>query len=188
MSTSPVTEGADLARFRNYLLLLAESHMARPIREKIEPVDIVQDTLGDACRNVEQIQGRPDEEVLAWLRVILKRRISDAVRALGRGKRDTTRERSLEADLEQSSQNLKAWLAAEQSSPSIRAQRREDELSLSDALATLPESQRVALMLRHCHGYTFAQIGEHLGCAPATVAGFLKRGSRQLRDLLHGLE
>lgn len=188
MSDTPVTEGADLARFRQYLQLLAEIHMAKPLREKIEPADVVQQTLMDGCRQVEQIKGRPDEEVMAWLRVILRRRIVDAARTLGRDKRDLFRQKSLDAALETSSKNLKAWLIAEQSSPSLKAQRQEHELRLADALASLPESQRVTLVLHYAHGYTLARIGEHLGCARATVFGFLQRGSKQLRNLLQDLQ
>jgi hypothetical protein len=60
----------------------------------------------------------------------------------GRAKRDVSRERSPETALEQSSQRLGAWLAAEQSSPSQQAQRHEQAVRSADALAKLPEAQR----------------------------------------------
>ena len=34
--------------------------------------------------------------------------------------------------------------------------------------------------MRHCQGLGIAQIGEHLGRSPATVAGLLKRGLARL--------
>jgi DNA-directed RNA polymerase specialized sigma24 family protein len=43
-------------------------------------------------------------------------------------------------------------------------------------------------VLRYCQGYTVADISTHLGRSPTAVAGLLKRGTRQLRDLLQGTE
>ena len=37
---------------------------------------------------------------------------------------------------------------------------------------------------RESQGWTLAEIGNHLGRSPAAVAGFLKLGLKQLRQLL----
>jgi RNA polymerase sigma-70 factor (ECF subfamily) len=79
---------------------------------------------------------------------------------------------------------LASWLAAEQSTPSQKAQRQEEVLGLAEALAKLPEAQREALVLRHCQGLPLAAISRHLGRSPAAVAGLLKRGLRELRAQL----
>jgi RNA polymerase sigma-70 factor, ECF subfamily len=55
-------------------------------------------------------------------------------------------------------------------------------------LATLPENQREALVLRHWHGCSLAEIAEQLGCTTAAVTGLLHRGLRKLRQLLQDLE
>jgi RNA polymerase sigma-70 factor (ECF subfamily) len=120
----------------------------------------------------------------AWLRRLLACNLADAVRALGRAKRDAGREQSLEAALHTSSARLEAWLAAEQSSPSERAERNEAILRLVDALSQLPEANRQALVLRHCQGLSLAEISTRLGRTPAAVAGLLKRGLAELRILL----
>ena len=86
--------------------------------------------------------------------------------------------------MEQSSQRLGAWLAAEQSSPSQQARRHEQAVHLADALAKLPEAQREALVLQNWHGWSLAEIGEHMDRSPAAVAGLIKRGLGQLRGLL----
>ena len=83
-------------------------------------------------------------KLAGWLRGILQNNLIDAARALGRGKRDVARERSLEAAVEESSARLDAWLAAEQTSPSQATVRAEDLLRMAKAVAELPESVRAA--------------------------------------------
>jgi RNA polymerase sigma-70 factor, ECF subfamily len=173
-----------LERFRAYLLLLARAQLGTQLRGKLDASDVVQQTLLEAHQKRGQFRGDSPGQLLAWLRRLLACTLADAVKTLGRAKRDVARERSLEAALDQSSERLAAWLAAEQSSPSEQADRHEQVLRLADALATLPEAQRLALVLRHCQGWTVAEISQHLGRSPTAVAGLLKRGARQLRDLL----
>ena len=119
--------GAALERFREYLRLLARVHIGEHLQAKLDPSDIVQDTLLEAYRKRAQFRGHTDAELAGWLRQLLACTLADAVRALGRAKRDVTRERSLEASIEQSSARIEAWLAADQSSPSQRAERNRSE-------------------------------------------------------------
>ena len=86
--------------------------------------------------------------------------------------------------IDASSAHLESWLAAEQSSPSERAERNETILRVLDALAFLPEANRQALILRHCQGLSLAEISVRLGRTPPAVAGLLKRGLAELRNLL----
>ena len=66
----------------------------------------------------------------------------------------------------------------------MSAQRQEQALQLSAALAKLPDAQREALLMRHIHGHSLANIAQHLGRSHAAVAGLLKRGLQQLRSQL----
>src|SRR5262249_46293024 len=102
----------------------------------------------------------------------------------GRARRDLRLERSLEASLQESSTRLEAWLVADQSSPSQQAERNEQLLQLAEALGGLPDVMREALLLRHCQGWSLAQISEQLGRSRAAVASLLRRGLRQMRDHL----
>jgi RNA polymerase sigma-70 factor (ECF subfamily) len=174
-----------LERFRQYLVLLARAQLGPQVRGKLDASDVVQQTLLEAHRKRAQFRGDSPGQLVAWLRRLLACTLADTLRALGRDKRDVAREQSLEASLDQSEERLAAWLAAEQSSPSEQADRNEQLARLADALAVLPEPEREALVLRHCHDWPVAEISRHLGRTPLAVAGLLKRGSRRLRDLLH---
>lgn len=179
---------AALEQFRPYLLLLARVQLGRQFRGKLDASDVVQQALLEAHRQRNQFQGDTTPQRLAWLRRILAGTLTDALRGLGRAKRGGGHERSLEAALDESAERLEAWVAAEQSSPSERADRNEQLTRLAAALNALPEAQRAALVLRYCQGCSVADISERLGRSPTAVAGLLKRGTRQLRDLLQGTD
>ena len=99
-------------------------------------------------------------------------------------KRDVSRERSLEQQMEESSARLGDWLARKQSTPSEIAQRHEQAILLADAVARLPEYQREALVLHYWQGCSLAEISVSLDRSTTAVAGLLKRGLKHLREHL----
>ena len=64
----------------------------------------------------------------------------------------------------------------------------ERALLLADALATLPDGQREAVVLRHWHGWSLADIACHLDTTTTAVTGLLHRGLKNLRKQLQELE
>ncbi len=185
MSGESRGEDRNLDDYRAYLRLLAQLQLDQRLQGKIDLSGVVQQTMLEAYQAFPKYELQGTDHLAAWLRRILANNLSDEIRKLKTGKRDLSRERSLEAALAQSSNRLEAWLAADQSSPSGHAQRQEQALHLSAALAKLPDAQREALILRHFHGRSLAQIARHLGRSHAAVAGLLKRGLQQLRNQLH---
>ena len=184
MDQPPGSSSQALERYRHYLIMLARSQLDPRLRSKLDPSDVVQQTMLEAHQNEDQFRGRGEAERLAWLRQILAHNLADALRGFRRAKRDIARERALQEALDKSSARVRAWLAAEQSSPSQQAERSERAVQLANALAALPEAQREALALQHWQGWSLAQIGEHMDKSPAAVAGLIKRGLKRLRILL----
>jgi len=66
--------------------------------------------------------------------------------------------------------------------PAEIAERREAGRYWQGLLATLPESQRVAVALRHVDGLSYAEVAETLDRPIGTVKSHVHRGVRQLRD------
>ena len=64
-----------------------------------------------------------------------------------------------------------------QPDPHLRAE-------VASALASIPQRDRSALVLRYYLDWTDAEIGDALGCAPATVRSWLSRGLARLREAL----
>jgi len=68
--------------------------------------------------------------------------------------------------------------------PENLALARADARDVQEALATLPEGQRSALVLFHVHEATYEQIAQALGVPIGTVMTWIYRGRRRLRDAM----
>jgi RNA polymerase sigma-70 factor (ECF subfamily) len=184
MVAAPVPPLPSLVAFRSYLCVLARAGLARRFQGKLDPSDVVQETLLEAHRGLAEFRGRTPGELAAWLRAILARNLADAGRALQLAKRAVARERSLETELDESSLRLGSVLAVEQPSPSQAAARAEELLRLAEALEALPEDEREAIVLRYLQGATLAEIGERLDVSRKVAARILESGHRALRARL----
>ncbi|HZU36478.1 MAG TPA: sigma-70 family RNA polymerase sigma factor [Gemmataceae bacterium] len=174
----------DLEQCRPYLRLLARLQMGSRLQGKLDPSDIVQQSLLEAHEKQAQFRGGTEGEWLAWLRGILAHNLADAGRAFRQARRDISREQSLESQLRDSSLRLGECLVAPDTSPSNVALGHERAALIARALATLPDARREALLLRYWEGWPLAQIAQHMGRTHAAVASLLKHGLRQLRELL----
>src|SRR5216110_873301 len=95
-----------LEHYRDYLRLLARLQIDPRLRSKLDPSDIVQETLLKAHEKQAQFRGQSDAEKAAWLRQILANSLAQELRKYGRQQRDLALEHSIEAALEDSSARL----------------------------------------------------------------------------------
>jgi RNA polymerase sigma-70 factor, ECF subfamily len=176
MSTDSNVTDESIGRFREYLRRIAQAELGCQYMSKLDPSDLVQQTLLDAHQKLEQFRGTSDRERAAWLREIFSNNLADVFRALNRQKRDVSRERS--------SARLEAWLEG-LPSPSVReAEENEQLLRLAWALSELPDEQHAAVELHHLLGLSLAETSRKLGRTEASVAGLVRRGLARLRELL----
>lgn len=179
MTSNQTTE---FIRYRDYLRVLADMQLNPRIRAKEDLSDVVQITLVRAYQDQDNFRGTSEAERRAWLKTILHNTLVNLAKKYQAQKRDIRLERSIDQQMQESAIRLAGELPADQSSPSARIIRQERAEQLTEALSTLLPDEYTAVMLKHIHGWTVAEISEHLGRTPEGVAGLLRRALKKLRQ------
>lgn len=151
-----------LEAYRNYLRLVARTRMGPGLRARLDPSDLVQETLLEAHRDFNAFHGASERELLVWLRRILVRNLLDAAKHHNADARDWHRQESLDEIAEQAGNALRD-LAVPGPSPSSLASRREQAVLLADAIERLPEDYREVLVLRNLQHLPFEEVAERMG-------------------------
>lgn len=171
---------------RPWLKMLAERQLSPALRGRIDPSDVVQQTLIDAWRGHENFRGSTQAERLAWLRIILKRTIMrydrDHLRTVKRGR---GREQQLQAAIDRDSVALEQLAVDRKPGPGSLADKAEQTLQLAAALDQLPVDYRQILTLRHIDGLSHEQIAERLGRSNAATRMLWIRALEKLKSVYH---
>ena len=170
-------------RHQPALLLWAEVQAPAWIRAKIDPADLVQQTLLEALRDREKLADKDELEVLAYLRRALTNNLIDAARKFARTRTDVSADAA-----EASSVRLADWIAANHSSPSERAVRNERFARLAAGLGRLPDDQRIAVEMRYLQSAKVGEIAQLLDRSENAVSALLHRAVLALRNDRHILE
>lgn len=172
--------GELLEDYRAYLTVLAQRYLDTRLRGRLDAADIVQLTFLEAQRDLPKFRGRQIEELLGWLRNVLRNNVASAHQQhIYTQKRSAGREVANAAS--DSRPALTDLVPSETTSPSQRMMRDEAAVFLADCLEELPDTQREALRLRYVEGQSLKQISDALGKSEMAVAGLLKRGLQSLR-------
>ena len=147
----------------------------RLLRDAASAEDAAQDTFVKAWTSLDQFRGgmfRP------WLLRIASNRCYDILRARGRRPADSLDAQPYEIEPEWTSQSQQA------EHPENFATRRELSFHLERALATLPEDQRLAVILADVQGYGYEEVAAVTGVALGTVKSRISRARARLRQML----
>ena len=175
-----------LEPYRDYLRVLARVQLSPALQAKLDPSDLVQQTLLAAHEKRHQFRGRTQAEWAAWLRQILASRLAKAARRYTTARRRIGLERSFGAALDESSARLETRLAVDCASPSQVAARNEQAVRLARAVAQLAADQRRAVELYYLKGASLAEVADRLGRGKRAAAGLIFRAIRRLRRVLEG--
>jgi len=177
--------GRLLARYGNYLELLASLQIGRRLQGKVEAADMVQETFLRAQEAFPQFRGASEAELLGWLRAILASCLAKTVRRyLGTKQRDLRLERQLGRELGQSSDAVAEALAVVQTSPSERVARQEEAVIVADALSELPAHYRQVIVMRHFEELPFPEVARAIGSSVGGVKQVWLRALARLRGVL----
>lgn len=168
-------------------MVVANAELARDVAAKVAPSDVVQETLLEAHADVDRFRGETREELLAWLRQILRHNLLNVSRRY----RDTaSRQIARETKLSNGSSSGEAMpkLADPWPGPGSEVIQNEDEQQLLAALTRLPEKHRVVIELRNRDRLSFTQIGAQTGCSPEAARKTWARAISMLRSELRELQ
>jgi RNA polymerase sigma-70 factor (ECF subfamily) len=146
----------------------------RMLRDVPSAEDATQETFLKAWTAIATFRGGL---VRPWLLRIATNRCYDVLRARGRRPAD-----SLDAEAFESEPIWTSQTGGEH--PEVFAARAELSIHLERALATLPEDQRLVVILSDVHGHPYDEIAEMTGVAVGTVKSRLSRARSRLRDAL----
>lgn len=175
----------ELEACRPYLLRVAERHLPGAIRAKVGASDLVQESLLDAHRKWGDYSGSSPDELRAWLYRVLMFNLAETRRTfLGTARADVRREDAGPGD---ASACPVGTLADREPTPGTRAIGRERAERLAEAMARLPDRDRLVLLWRHHDGLGFVEIGRRLGDrTEAAARQAYQRACEHLADRLGG--
>jgi RNA polymerase sigma-70 factor (ECF subfamily) len=176
----PAALGQVLEGYRDYLRLLARGGVGQELRVRLDPSDLVQETLLEAQRDFGQFAGSSEGQLAAWLRRILARNLADQVKHHQSQKRDVGRQRPLEALIDQAHEALAAPL----STPSQHAARQEQAVIMAQTIADLPADYQEVIVLRHLEGRSFEEVAATMNRTAGAARMLWMRAIERLGQLL----
>ncbi len=173
-----------ILRYSNYLRLLAEVQLGQYMRSRLGASDVVQETFLEATRDWQSFRGKSDMELLAWLKKILFHNVNQAIDFHMAKKRSIRKEVSMErmVAMHFSSLAIENALAANVSSPSEPARKREMMVAVADCMAMLSDEHRQILILRTLQSKTYQEIAPILGKSVEACRMSWVRAVKELRQ------
>lgn len=173
------------ASCRSYLALIARAQVETWLRAKVDPSDLVQQTMLEAHRDFDRFAGRTQGEWLAWLRRIMTHNAHDFIRHYrGTAKRQARREVRLQSPAGNSSWTHLNDPAAPDETPSQQLIRRDNQLEVAAALSQLPPDYQEVVMLRNLQRLPFDQVAERMGRSRPAVQMLWMRAIKKLQQVL----
>jgi RNA polymerase sigma-70 factor, ECF subfamily len=174
-----------LTYYRDHLRRMIAVRLDKRLAARIDPSDVVQETLIEAHSRLEAFLRERPLPLLSWLRQIAAERVIDAHRRhLTSQRRSVTRERVQRGLCETSAMELARCLANSQTSPSDQAIHEEELARLRRALYGLSERHREVLVMRHLERLNINEIASVMGISPGAVKARILRALLKLRDTL----
>ena len=175
-----------LARHRDRLRRMVAIRMDKRLAARVDPSDIVQEALAEACQKLpDYLRGQrvpfyPWLRQLAWERLIGQHR-----RHVGAKARSVTREEHDEMALpDHSAVQLAARLLASGTSPSVRMIRKELRAKVEQMLSQMSPPDREVLVLRYLEQLSTAETAAVLGLTVDGVKSRQRRALERFSNLL----
>ncbi len=165
---------------QSYLLMIANQDLEMDLQAKMGPSDLVQSALILAEQNLKDFRGDTREQLLAWLRQILRNEMATAHRTfIQAAKRDVRREVTTTPD-----SHTVLPLIDDAPTPGTEAVMHEEAAALRAALGRLPPDYRTVVVFRNWERLSFEEIGQRMERSTDAVKKLWARAIVQLQNEL----
>jgi RNA polymerase sigma-70 factor (ECF subfamily) len=179
--------GELFAKHRDRLKRMVQLRLDRRLQARVDASDVLQETLLDASRKLDEYLADPHLPFFFWLRALAGLKLAEAHRHhLGTQLRDADRDVSIYRGAlpEANSMSLAAQLLGKFTSPSQSALKAERRIKLQESLNVLDPMDREILALRHFEQLTNAETAIVLNLSESGATARHMRALKRLKSLL----
>ena len=151
------------AVYGSRVLWLVRLRMGAELRSKLESMDLVQDVLVCALKDLRNFTYKNEGDFVRWLARIAENRLRDNLDKLHADKRDIRKEVRLNTHrLTLEDSFVAALYAVDTTTPSAIISKREEFDNLAKAIDTLKPEYREVIVLTKVEGLSYREIGDKL--------------------------
>lgn len=170
---------------RSFAAVVARVQLHRRLEAKVDPSDLVQQSLLEAHRGFHEFQGETPDHWLAWLKQIVIRNVLDADKYYrGAACRDLRREQRQPTD-DQSNATIIYSPVDPMPTPSQMMSTCERNLRIAQAIEQLPDDYRQVILFRNVERLPFDQVALKMERSRGACQMLWLRAIDQLRTQLN---
>jgi len=150
--------------------------MGGEMRSKLESMDLVQDALIYAVRDLGKFTYKNEGDFLLWLSRIVENRLRDNLDKLHANKRDIHKEVRLDSYKPATGKSFAGAVGpVDYTTPSAIMSKREDLARLALAIDALKPEYRKVIVLTKIEGLSYKEIADQIGKSPDAVRMLVSR-------------
>ena len=170
------------------VLWLVRLRMGKELRSKLESMDLVQDVLVSALKDLGKFTYKNEGDFLRWLSRIAENRLRGHIDKLHANKRDIRKEVRLNRYRPTVEDSFIAALeGVDTTTPSSIMSKREELDKLARAIEALTPQYREVIVLTKIEGLSYKEIGDRLGKSSEAVRKLVSRALEALISIFENV-
>jgi len=163
------------------VLWIVRLRMGKELRSKLESMDLVQDALVSALRDLGNFTYENEGDFLRWLSRIAENRLRDELDRLHANKRDIRKEIPLKSYRPATDDSFVSALGpVDNTTPSVIISKKEEFDKLAKAIEALKPEYREVIVLTKIEGLSYRETGNKLGKSADSVRMLFSRAMAAL--------
>lgn len=170
------------------VLWIIRLRMGRELRSQLESMDLVQDVLMSALKDLGNFTYKTEGDFLRWLSRIAENRLRGYLQRLRANKRDIRKEVQLNGYRPTAEDSIVATLdAVATTTPSAIMSKREELDKLAKAIDALKPEYRQVIVLKKIEGISYKEIGDRLGKSSEAARKLVSRALEELINIFENV-